>query len=369
MKTKHKHWAVLTASTLGLSALASAANQGSEKYTYDGSGNIVEKSIDGQVTKMSFDASNKITSIASVDKGREQISYDAADRPVSYKSGSDESSRQLSYGYADKILQADNVTGDTKLFYNAEGQLVCKSMAGKQTAYAWDGNVMAAEGMETFVNEAHISGGVPVMAANRDTIVSDYLGNTLSHGKRQFTSTAYGEGLEGGRFTGKPFIKEIDSYIFHYRLYSPDANRWTNQDPIGFPDGANNFLYINGNPLSEVDPLGTTTGEATLDIVQPAPLTHSTKITFDYTYSKDQSPQYVSGSAKLPTGYDADTRWSSPEITSVTGGTATDVEGDTTRAYWSQAAASGKAIFKATPNAPPISYPGTSNFDSGSWEK
>jgi YD repeat-containing protein len=78
MKTNQKHWAVLTASTLGLTALVSATTLGDEKYTCDGSGNIIEKSINRQVTKMSSDASNKVTSISSPSKGSEQVSYDAA---------------------------------------------------------------------------------------------------------------------------------------------------------------------------------------------------------------------------------------------------------------------------------------------------
>lgn len=269
MKSKRKHWAVLTASTLGLTGLASAANLGGEKYTYDGSGNIVEKSIDGQVTKMSYDASNKVTSIASAIKGGEQITYDAAGRPVSYKDAMGQSTRQFSYGYADKVLQANGTNGNAEFFYNAEGQLVGKSVAGKLTPYTWDDNVLAAEGAEAFTNEEHVTGGVPVMAANRDAVVSDYLGNTLSIADQSFTSTAFGEGLEEGRFTGKVFVKELGGYTFLHRLFAPDLNRWTTSDPSGFPEGANNSLYVQSDPCGDVDPLGLIgAGVKTNNVVQ-----------------------------------------------------------------------------------------------------
>lgn len=55
MKTNKKHWASITAGILSLAGYASAASLGSEKYTYDASGNIIEKSIDGQVTQLAYD--------------------------------------------------------------------------------------------------------------------------------------------------------------------------------------------------------------------------------------------------------------------------------------------------------------------------
>ena len=242
MKTNTKHWASITAGILSFAGYASADSFGSEKYTYDGSGNIVEKSINGQITKLSYEVSNKVTSTASAAEGNELITYDAADRPISYKNASGQTTRQLSYGYADKVLKTDGADGKAELFYNAEGQLVAKEVAGTLTSYTWDDNVIAAEGTVPFLNEDHISGGIPVMTGNHDVVVSDYLGNTLSQGDSQLNCTAYGEGLEQGRYTGKSFVKELGSYVFKHRLYSPETLRWNTKDPLGYPDGINNSL-------------------------------------------------------------------------------------------------------------------------------
>jgi len=256
MKTKHKHWAVLTAATLGLTGLASASNLGSEKYTYDSSGNIIAKSIDGQVSNLSHDASNKIISVACVEEANEQINYDTSGRPFDYRNESGKSGRKLSYGYADKVLRIDGTGGTSTFFYNAEGQLTGKIFENKFTAYTWDGNVLAAQGGVAYANEEHPTGGIPVISGALDTVVSDYLGNTLSEGNHQFTSTAYGEGLERGRFTGKPYIEELQSFLFPCRLYSNTKVKWSNIDPSGFPDGTNNKSYVHGDPNTEMDPLG-----------------------------------------------------------------------------------------------------------------
>jgi len=58
-----------------------------------------------------------------------------------------------------------------------------------------------------------------------------------------------------GFYTGKPYLAESGSYAFKYREYNPETARWTTIDPSGFPDGANNRVYV-PNPTSEFDSLG-----------------------------------------------------------------------------------------------------------------
>ena len=59
------------------------------------------------------------------------------------------------------------------------------------------------------------------------------------------------------RYTGKPYNKELGTYVFSARSYDPQTNRWTTSDPSGFPDGANNYLYVNNVPENGVDSEGT----------------------------------------------------------------------------------------------------------------
>jgi RHS repeat-associated protein len=47
------------------------------------------------------------------------------------------------------------------------------------------------------------------------------------------------------RYTGKPYSEALRAYVFTYRNYSPETNRWTTPDTKGFPDGANNRCYVN----------------------------------------------------------------------------------------------------------------------------
>jgi uncharacterized protein RhaS with RHS repeats len=40
------------------------------------------------------------------------------------------------------------------------------------------------------------------------------------------------------------------------RYYNPVTGRYINRDPAGYPNGLNNYLYVNNNPINRIDPLG-----------------------------------------------------------------------------------------------------------------
>ena len=43
---------------------------------------------------------------------------------------------------------------------------------------------------------------------------------------------------------------------FGFRYYDPILGKFTTRDPSGYPDGPNNYLYVNNNPINSIDPLG-----------------------------------------------------------------------------------------------------------------
>ena len=45
-------------------------------------------------------------------------------------------------------------------------------------------------------------------------------------------------------------------YYNYQRDYNPDTGRYLTPDPLGFPDGADPYAYVNNDPLNKVDPLG-----------------------------------------------------------------------------------------------------------------
>lgn len=45
-------------------------------------------------------------------------------------------------------------------------------------------------------------------------------------------------------------------YYNYQRDYNPQTGRYLTPDPLGFPDGPDAYLYVNGDPVNKVDPLG-----------------------------------------------------------------------------------------------------------------
>ncbi|MDD5200628.1 MAG: hypothetical protein PHC88_12605 [Terrimicrobiaceae bacterium] len=57
-------------------------------------------------------------------------------------------------------------------------------------------------------------------------------------------------------YTGKIGDADSGGYLFKYRSFDSEINRWTSRDPNGFPDGANNYSYTGNIATSAVDPNG-----------------------------------------------------------------------------------------------------------------
>ena len=61
------------------------------------------------------------------------------------------------------------------------------------------------------------------------------------------------------RYTGKEKDEESSLYYCEQRYYAAHISRWVSTDPTWLADGINLYAYVNGNPVSGVDPSGTQT--------------------------------------------------------------------------------------------------------------
>ncbi len=146
-----------------------------------------------------------------------------------------------------------------KLINFSGGQIANATVNNKSENFTWDGLSLLKRDATTYLNEPAITGGNPV-AANGSVMFNDMLGTTqgtVKDGKYSATSsTLFGETSDKSvMFTGKPMIDGL-GYSFLFRSYRPELAKWQTSDPLGYPDGFNNFAYVNNGVTNGVDPLG-----------------------------------------------------------------------------------------------------------------
>ena len=79
---------------------------------------------------------------------------------------------------------------------------------------------------------------------------------------------AANEITQGHRSTGRSAARRgrcdrrVGNSLVRKRTYNPPLGRWVQRDPIGYKGGVNLFGYAGSAPVAEVDPPGTTVGNA-----------------------------------------------------------------------------------------------------------
>jgi RHS repeat-associated protein len=63
----------------------------------------------------------------------------------------------------------------------------------------------------------------------------------------------------GYAFTGREWDPEIELHYYRARYDDPKIGRFIGEDPIGFGDGPNRYLYVQASPTNAVDPSGLST--------------------------------------------------------------------------------------------------------------
>jgi RHS repeat-associated protein len=191
-----------------------------------------------------------------------------------------EGAKSYQYGWLDKVM---NITENGKVTnsysYSMDGQIASSSEVGTdlravRTNYLWDGLALLKRGTTEYVNEPAVTGGNPILA-NGKGLFNDMLGNSLGVAEKdKFTAIkrdAFGQtlansaGTEYNLFTGKPRIGGL-GYAFLFRNYRPNLGKWQTQDPLGYPDGWNDLVYVNNHVISSIDWQGASEIENIYDL-------------------------------------------------------------------------------------------------------
>ena len=161
-----------------------------------------------------------------------------------------------------RISQTLNDCLTTRFVYDG-ADVVMELNASNQVIWAW----VNAPGLDQPVERIAFINGE---ARQRQVFHADGLGSiaTLTDESgatvQTYTYAAFGSirtqtGTDLNRvtFTAREAMGDsLGFFYYRHRIYDPHTGRFTSEDPLGFIDGANMYIYVGNNPLLFVDPTG-----------------------------------------------------------------------------------------------------------------
>ena len=234
-----------TAGTNKLAAITTAA--GTRTIAYDGRGNTASESRPGGIaTTTAYDGYARLTGYARTGGEALTFAYNGRD---------------------DRTGMTSTSLGTRAFVYGADGRVLGEygnSAADVKAELIW---ASPEVGDGTMFGSSDMTGGyMPLAVATPDLLSAVQLrwvhGNHL--GVPLVTTDAAGNPAAPGDYLAPGFPGQsrvlADLYYNRYRDYDPTTGRYIQADPIGLGGGSNPYLYVNGNPVNLIDPLGLEIG-------------------------------------------------------------------------------------------------------------
>ena len=249
-------------------------------YTYDPTGNRLTSTVTG-ILPTSYTTASTSNRLINTSGGQvATYSYDAMGNIQS------DGSRAFVYKASGRMSSV-TVSGQTTSYtINAFGQRVRKVTGAVTTIFVYDegGRLLGEyDGSGNQIAEHIYFNGMPVavmklVAGNPKVyqVYPDHLGTPRAiidpavaqpvwhwHNIDPFGGNLANENPAGLgrfkyslRFPGQYYDAEVGLHYNYYRDYDPTIGRYQESDPIGLAAGVNTYAFVEGNPISFVDPRG-----------------------------------------------------------------------------------------------------------------
>jgi RHS repeat-associated protein len=248
-----------------------------QSHAYDQNGNRLSQGGTSSSTYVVSSTSNQILSITG--NLTRAYSYDGAGNVLS------DGDRTFVYNDAGRLVRVTNAGQPTIYLYNSLDQRVAKSNASGTVYFVYDeaGRLIGEyDSLGDMIQETVWLNDIPVATLRFGScglaifyIHTDQLNTPRRITKRTsnevvwrwdsdpFGAAAPSENPSGLgifrynlRFPGQYFDSETGLHYNYFRDYDPHIGRYVQSDPIGLRGGASTYAYVQGDPISRIDPYG-----------------------------------------------------------------------------------------------------------------
>lgn len=203
---------------------------------YDADGNMTTGLINGNMLNMKYDSSNRLISA-----GNTKYTYDAENTRIAKEDASGKTSYVYGImGQSSILLETSDDDGKTVKYVYGAGALISQESSDGTSYYHYD-----------------LRGSTVALTNDAGTITDRYqydVYGQVTHTEGESTTPFLYNGRDGVMTDGNGLL------YMRARYYSPELKRFVNADVlmgnIGDSDTLNRYAYVEGNPVSMVDPFG-----------------------------------------------------------------------------------------------------------------
>ena len=218
-------------------------------YSYDGAGRLVAQTVNGEPRTYSYDFRSQMTALTDTNAASFSYDFDGDGNRISMiPVGTAGPAVRFVYDGPNVVLDLDATTLEPiSAYVHGVGidQPVEKIYLG----------LAIPELDRRAVYHTEALGSVIAMTDSTGALIKEY--RYEAFGKLRYESGAGPLGGNRYTYTARESIGDsLGLCYYRVRVMDPNVGRFTSEDPLGFIDGANYYLYVRNQPPNRRDPSG-----------------------------------------------------------------------------------------------------------------